>query len=251
MRSAEEMAVDVPEIIGVVVLGGLAGSLAGAAIHALAERLPAGMAPLRPVICTYCRGPLPAVLFMPGRRGACVSCGRTLSWYKPITEAAAAGVTVLALLLQGPGIAGLVAALFSLILLLILRVDWQYHLVSGIAVIPGLILAFGIAAARSEQDLISAVTAAAGAGLVFLGFYALGILLYRQPVLGFGDVLLAVLIGAMTGTHQVVLTLFIGMVIAVTAGGIIAMMIDHRNHRSPIPYGAYLCATAILVLLIG
>ncbi|CCF85264.1 prepilin peptidase [Nitrolancea hollandica] len=242
---------DVLEIIGIVALGGFTGSLAGTAIHALADRLPAGLTPAGPIICTGCRSRFPIDRFIPGRRGICGSCGQELSWYKPVTELAAAGITIVAFLLHGLSGAGLVAGIFSLILLLILRVDWQYHLISGITILPGLALALGAAAFRSEQELLSAATAAVGAGVVFLAFYAVGILLYRQPALGFGDVLLAMLIGAMTGTRQVVLALFIGMVVAVTAGGIIAVMIDHQNRRGFIPFGAYLCAAAILVLLLG
>lgn len=242
---------DALETIGIVALGGLTGSLAGAGIHALADRLPAGLAPVGPIICPHCRRVFPVDRFIPGRRGICGTCGRQLSWYKPVTEAAAAGITVLAILLHGLSSAGLAAGIFSLILLLILRIDWQHHLISSMTIIPGLILALGVAAFRSEQELVSAATATAGAGLVFLAFYALGIVLYRQPVLGFGDVLLATLIGAMTGTRQVVLALFIGMVIAVTAGGIIVLMIDHQTRRGFIPYGAYLCVASIVVLLLG
>ncbi len=242
---------DVLEIIGIVALGGLTGSLAGAGIHTLADRLPAGLTPAGPIICTGCRGRFPIDRFIPGRRGICRACGRELSWYKPVTEFTAAAITIVAFLLHGLSSAGLVAGIFSLILLLILRIDWQYHLISGITIIPGLALALGVAASRSERELLSAAIAATGAGLVFLVFYAIGILLYRQPVLGFGDVLLATLIGAMTGTRQVVPVLFIGMVVAVTAGGIIAMMIDHQNRRGFIPFGAYLCAVSILVLLLG
>ncbi len=240
---------DVLETIGIVVLGGFTGSLTGAAIHALADRIPAGLTPVGSIICTTCRRPFPVDRFIPGRRGLCGTCGRKVSWYKPVAEFTAAGITILAFLLHGLSGAGLVAAIFSLILLLIPRIDWQYHLISSMTIIPGLTLAFGIATFRSERELLSA--AAAGAGLVFLVFYAVGILLYRQPVLGFGDVLLAALIGAMTGTRQVVPALFIGMVVAVTAGGIIAMMIDFQNRRGFIPFGAYLCAVSILVLLVG
>jgi leader peptidase (prepilin peptidase)/N-methyltransferase len=243
--------VDVLETTAIIVLGALAGSLAGAVIHALADRIPAGLAAIGPVICTHCRGSYSFDRFIPGRRGSCASCGHVLSWYKPLTEAAAAGIVLLALLLHGLSLAGLVAAFFSLILLLILRIDWQHHLIPGVVIIPGLVLALGVAAFRSEPDLSSSAAAAAGAGLVFLGFYALGILLYRQPVLGFGDVLLATLIGAMTGTRKAVLALFVGMVIAVTAGGIIAMMLDGQDRRGHIPYGAYLCVASILVLLLS
>jgi leader peptidase (prepilin peptidase)/N-methyltransferase len=239
---------DLPTVIGTVLLGGLTGAFAGGVIHVVAVRLPVDLAPIGPMVCSRCQGVFPSDRFIPGRRGTCPSCGAMLPGHKPATEAAAAGITVLALLLHGLTYAGFRAAAFSLVLLLILRIDWQYHLIYPVTIVGGLILALGVTALHSTQDLASAAVAAAGAGAVFLVFFALAFLLYRQQALGFGDVLLATVIGAMTGFPQVVLAIFIGMVIAVAAGGIIALMIDPRRRHGAIPYDAYLCIAGILVL---
>jgi leader peptidase (prepilin peptidase)/N-methyltransferase len=84
--------------------------------------------------------------------------------------------------------------------------------------------------------------------LVFALFFALAMLIYRQQALGFGDILLAVLIGTMTGIHSILPALFAGMFLA-AVGGLLLIAIGIRTRRDYIPYGAYLCAGTILVLI--
>lgn len=230
------------------VLGGTVGAFAGALIHAVAVRLPAEQTALGAPVCTGCRQPLPARRLVPFTRGTCPSCGAPAPWHKTATEAAAALITVLALAVQGLNYRGVTAALFGLVLLLILRIDWIYHLIYTITIAPSLVLAFGAAAIRSSGMLLSAVLAAAAAAIVFGGLFALAILIYKQQALGFGDILLAALIGAMTGVRYVAPAIFIGMLLA-AVGGLFLIAIGKRTRRDYIPYGAYLCAGTILVLL--
>lgn len=131
-------------------------------------------------------------------------------------------------------------------LLLILRVDWQYHLIQDRAIIVGVVLALASAASQSLAALIGAVAAGLGAAMVFLLLYLLGRRLYGQAALGFGDVLLAGLIGAAVGPAAVVGTLLWGIVLGSLGGVLIALM--RRTLRTYIAYGAYLAAVAIGVL---
>ena len=94
---------------------------------------------------------------------------------------------------------------------------------------------------RSPSALISATIAGIGAGLLFALFFALAVFIYKQHALGFGDILLAVLIGTMTGIHSLIPALLLGMFLA-AAGGLLLIAIGVRTRRDYIPYGAYLCA---------
>ncbi|MCC6627546.1 MAG: prepilin peptidase [Chloroflexi bacterium] len=131
-------------------------------------------------------------------------------------------------------------------LLLILRVDWQYHLIQDRAIAVGVVLALASAASQSMAALVGAVAAGLGAAVVFLLLYLLGRRLYGQAALGFGDVLLAGLIGAAVGPAAVVGTLLWGIVLGSLGGVLIALM--RRTLRTYIAYGAYLAAVAIGVL---
>lgn len=144
---------------------------------------------------------------------------------------------------------GVAVSLFSLLLLLILRIDWQHHLIYTVTIVPGIMLALALAGLRSTTALLSASVAGIGAGLVFAFFFALAMLIYRKQALGFGDILLAVLIGTMTGVRSIIPALFLGMLLA-AAGGLLLVVIGMRTRRDYIPYGAYLCAGTIIVLLV-
>ncbi|MDI3340304.1 MAG: A24 family peptidase [Sphaerobacter sp.] len=242
------MATDVGTIAATVLVGGGVGAVAGALVHAVAERLPADREPLGTPICTGCGAPLGVGALVPFRRRACRACGAPPSWAKLATEVSGAAIVVAALLLQGMTYRGVTAALFSLLLLVILRIDWRHHLIYTATIVPGLVVAALAAAIHSPQMLLSAGVAAVGAGIFFALLFGLAVLIYRQHALGLGDILLAVLIGAMTGVGRVAPALFLGMLLA-AGGGLLLLALGRRGRRDYIPYGAYLCAGTILVLL--
>ena len=72
--------------------------------------------------------------------------------------------------------------------------------------------------------------------------------LYGRPVLGSGDVLLAILIGAMAG-RDTPRALFLGVVLA---GGLalVLLLLGRAGRKDPLPYGSCLAAGAIAALLL-
>lgn len=131
-------------------------------------------------------------------------------------------------------------------LLLILRVDWQYHLIHDRTIVGGVLLAFAAAGSQSTAALIGAALAGLGAAAAFFLFYLLARVLYRQAALGFGDVLLAGLIGAAVGPTAVLGTLLLGMVLASLGGLLISLL--RRSLRTYFAYGAYLAVATIAAL---
>lgn len=228
---------------------GAAGYLAGGFVHAIATRLPAGQTALGPPVCTSCAGePVRgnAWLIVPG---ACSRCGRNDRRAALATQLAGALLSALALLRYGITRDTLAVALFSLLLLLILRIDWEHHLIFTITIVPGIALALLLATLESPATLLSATVGGLGAAAVFGLFFLLGIVLYRRAALGAGDILLAGLIGTMTGVRGVVPALFLGM--ATAAGiGILLVALRRKSRMDYIPYGAYLCAGTIVALFL-
>lgn len=232
-----------------VLFGGVAGAAAGSLIHSAATRLPAGLGLLGAPRCPECGSELPTVSLLPGSSAHCSNCGWQDNVRRRATELAGALLTMLAIYGHGAAPAGLAIAAFSLLLLLILRIDWQHHLIYTTTIAPGLVLALGFAALRSPADLLSATLGALLAAGVFGLFFALGIVIYHRHALGAGDILLAGLIGAMTGLNHVLPAIFIGMLLA-ACGGLLLVLLGLRSRRDYIPYGAYLCAGAMLILLL-
>ncbi len=231
-----------------VVVAGIAGAFAGSLIHAAAVRLPSDLDPIGPPICASCSVVQPKRAMFPGWSGTCAACGFADNRVRWATEVAAMALAMTAIIVYHATLLGVGVALFSLLLLLILRIDWQHHLIFTITIVPGIVLALALAVLRSPSALVSASIAGVGAGLLFASFFALAVLIYRKQALGFGDILLAVLIGTMTGIRSIIPALFVGMLLA-AAGGVLLVAIGRRTRRDYIPYGAYLCAGTIIILL--
>ncbi len=236
-------------LIVAVLLAGVLGAFAGSLIHSASVRLPADLDPIGPPLCPNCSALQSSRALIPGWPKACPTCGASDHRQRWATEVAATVLAVSSIVVYRVTVLGIGVALFSLLLLLILRIDWQHHLIYTVTIVPGIVLALALATLRSPRALLSASVAGIGAGLLFAFFFALAILIYRKQALGFGDILLAVLIGTMTGVHAILSALFVGMLLA-AVGGLVLVLLGVRGRRDYIPYGAYLCAGTILVLFV-
>jgi leader peptidase (prepilin peptidase) / N-methyltransferase len=132
------------------------------------------------------------------------------------------------------------------VMLLILRLDWQFHLIDDRMIVAGVVLGLANAASYSTGHLIGAALAGVGAAAAFLLFYLLARVIYGQAALGFGDVLLAGLIGVAVGPTAVLGTLLFGMIFA-SLGGLLVSL-GRRSLRTYFAYGSYLAIATILVL---
>lgn len=132
-------------------------------------------------------------------------------------------------------------------LLLLALLDLHYHLLpyAGSLTLTGITLA-----AHFSQSTALGVWSALGAlsgGLFLWLIYRAARLAYGAPALGFGDVLLGLTLGAMTGPVGLWLALAVGMGI----GGAAALVWRLRGAptHARLPYGACLIAGAMAVEL--
>ena len=232
----------------------IVGTVAGLFIDHAAGAIPNERRLLALPTCPECGKPWRGLQLLPviGSLWSpkCAQCGASTSRLRPFTEIVTGVLFVLAYWRHGPGAAFVATAAFIAVLLVILRIDWRHHLIYPNTVLLGLVLAFGYAAIfpRQSNALLWSTVAAIGAAVLFLFLFVLAQVIYRQRALGFGDVLLAALIGAMAGTNTLV-ALVVGMVLA-ALGGLLLVALRVRTMRDYIPYGAYLCAGTIATLLI-
>jgi leader peptidase (prepilin peptidase) / N-methyltransferase len=231
----------------VVILGLVTGGIAGSLINAVATRLPAEGDP--PVVGPPLRPGThqPDSFALVPFAGAWQRGNGGIDLPKLATDLGATAITLFAFTRNDSWFDGVRAAVFALILLLILRIDWQHHLIFTITIAPAIIVALLFQAFDSMSALAWAVGAGVGAAFVFAFFFVLALVIYRRRALGFGDVLLAALIGAMTGSVAHV-AILLGMFLA-AIGGLFLIAIRVRSRTDYIPYGAYLCLGAIIVIL--
>ncbi len=232
----------------------LVGLCAGTWIDHAAAAIPARRAALSLPACPQCATPWRGLTLVPlvgplfARR--CGNCDAPIGWLRPLTEATTAILFALALWRFGLSAQFAATAVFCVVLLVILRIDWRHHLIFQNTILIGLMLALAYAAIASRQPnaLRDSSIGAVGAALLFLFLYGLALAIYKRRALGFGDVLLAALIGAMAGTDTV-MALMIGMILG-AGGGLLLVALRVRTMRDYIPYGAYLCAGTIITLLV-
>ena len=254
------------ELIPIAILGALSGGL----INALADDLPYRRRPGRP---TYPNGrprPIRAWLgitaFLFGLRRPHPGAAK-LSWRYPVTETATAALMAAAFVIMGrsPNAAGgqmLIWLMYMAILILITVIDLEHRLIMLVCVAPAAGLAL-FAAARFPHPGPTLAAALAGGGFAFavFGLIYQGGRLFRHLIerrrgettdddaFGFGDVMLAGLSGLMLGWPDALLAMFISIFL----GGLGAAFYLARSHpvSRAIPYGPYIAAATIIVMLWG
>ncbi len=144
----------------------------------------------------------------------------------------------------------LVIVAFVLQLTLALLIDLWHRLVYPALVLVGVVSGVALNALAGTEGVLSCVIAALLGVLVFVLLYLLGRLLLRVEAIATGDIMLAGMIGAMTGLDKLFPALLWGMILAGVFA--VALLASGRGRRGQyMPYGPGLCLGAMLVLALS
>ncbi len=175
----------------------------------------------------------------------CGSCREPISWRYPVLELATAGLAAGSILAFGANWRGLAVMVMALALVPVVVIDLEHKLIPNIVVLPAAAIALVFAVLHNPDRWWVPVAGALGAAM-FLGILWL---LYPRGM-GFGDVKLALLLGAVLGA-SVIPALFI----AFAAGSILGIVLMARHgasaRKTTIPFGPYLAAGALVALWVG
>jgi prepilin signal peptidase PulO-like enzyme (type II secretory pathway) len=244
------------------------GMLVSALINALADRVVGVDEPIWSAThCRACLAPLPAAsplaLAEFKRRRVCEKCGKPASLRRALVQVALP-LAFLALVarasfalqwnssrvaLPGWEFVTLGAVLFTA-LAFVFVVDLEHRLIYDLSIWPPLLLILLIAGTHSVKSLPSLVLSGVIAGGLFLIFYGLGWLIYREEALGFGDVKLAALMGVASGWPGVLTALGITMVCGFVAAALL-LAVDTSSRRSFIPFGVFMVIGVVGAVLVG
>jgi leader peptidase (prepilin peptidase) / N-methyltransferase len=242
----------------VLAVGLILGSFLNVCIH----RLPLGESVVSPGSrCPKCGSAVRAWQNVPVvswilLRARCATCRAPISWRYPAVEALT-GLTALALWRGfGPSWAFTIAAVFSLMLIVLFFTDYDHQLLPDLVTLPG--FAVGLALAWYNPFLgdpgwpriVAAMTGAAlGSGIL----WSIGALYSRLrgvEAMGFGDVKMMAFVGAFTGPAGVAVTLFAASVVG-AAIGLALIPLKGKNLQNALPFGCFLAPAALVALLWG
>jgi leader peptidase (prepilin peptidase)/N-methyltransferase len=216
---------------------------------------------------------LPRNLSVVGPRSFCPSCEKTVAWYDNIplfswlilrgrcrhcpapipiryflVELAGAACVMIGIARFGWTVHGLSASFFLLLLLNIAMIDWQHMIIPHTLTISGMVIGLVLSLFGNPalpEALLGGVIGAAAVLAVSYGYK-----LARGVIgMGGGDVMLMGMVGVFLGPWGVPAVLFggalFGTLFAVTAGR------GRVEGASKLPFGTFLAAAAVVVLLFG
>jgi len=247
-------------------LGGafLIGAVVGSFLNVVIYRVPRGRSIVWPGShCPYCGLPIrprdnvPILRFL-WLRGRCRECHGPISFQYPLVEAGSGVLFALCLQRFGPTPFLLVAWAFAAALLAVSVIDARLRIIPDVVTLPGTMLAFvlpGVANLLGRGDLwpVSMTDVLFGyfVGAGSLLAVAVGyLLLTGREGMGLGDVKLMGLCGALLGWKGVLLAILLGSVIG-TLVAVPLVLLRGGGRRTELPFGPYLAAGSLVVLLYG
>lgn len=250
-----------PIIIAIV------GYLSGVLINALADSLPRSRAVERPT-CMECGAPRRPLAwsglaaYLSGTQ-KCEYCATPVRYRSPMVEAMAIIWPLVLYSIDPSPLFFWPAFLLSMYFLLIMVIDYEHRLILFVVTIPGAVVLAVIGLLDPSRGPEKTLLGGLVGFLAVFGLYLLGGLFARlvwrlrnQPIeevaFGFGDVILAGVIGLAVGYPGIILALVLG----VLAGGIFSLgyllvMVLRSRYEAfmPIPYSPFLIFGAMFVYI--
>jgi leader peptidase (prepilin peptidase)/N-methyltransferase len=179
--------------------------------------------------------------------GKCRSCRLPISPMYPLVELGTGLIWAMLFWHFGPTLHALGGALFFTILLGIALTDFRNYIIPDEFTVGGLVVGLLLAAAGGMAGLGTALLGAAvGFGTLWLVGWA-GTALFKKEAMGGGDIKMMAMVGAFTGWMGVLLTIFLGAIIAVLI--FVPILIFRRDKL--VPFGIFLALGAAVTWIAG
>ena len=235
---------DIPPAV-VAVLTAVLGLVIGSFLNVVVHRVPRGESVVNPPsACPRCGGPIRArhnvpVLGWLVLRGRCHDCGSPITARYPLVEAGTGALFALAGLRFADRPLLLAAYLgFAAIAMALALIDLDVHRLPNVIVLPsypGLGVLLVLAA-----DGAALLRAAEGAALLFALFFLIA--MAAPGAMGFGDVKLAGVVGAMTAylSWGAFLVAGFGGFLLGAVVGLLLISVRRAGRRTAVPFGPFL-----------
>lgn len=241
----------------VVILGilfFLLGAVMGSFFNVIIYRLPENISIIKPP--SHCPGcgkkihwedniPILSYIILNGK---CRNCDFHIPITYLIVETISAFLFLFSYLRFGISLELCTFLIFISLLIPISFIDLKTTLIPDSIAIPGIILGLALSIFRGLV-LISLIGTIVGTFLV-LTIIMIGKRIYKQEVMGDGDIRLVAMIGAFVGWAGVLLTIMIGSFLGAVYG-LIQIKRGKLTMKSQVPFGPYLAIGGIISFLYG
>lgn len=244
-----------PDLLGQATAA-LIGAAAGVLVMGIADQFARSRALWPLPICRACGSRRPALTFIPVlgpvlARERCAGCRTDGPWLLAIVAQLVAALLGV-LLYRRYGVGPLLGctAIEATVLLAVAVIDLEHRLIPTLLVYPTILFALATSQAWPNLGIGSSLLGGALAFGLFFGLALVARLTFGEGALGDGDVTLATLIGVMCGYPMVVVSLALGALFG-GVGAMLLLLLRRTPFGSTIPYGPYLVAGVLYVLVIG
>ncbi|TFW30383.1 prepilin peptidase [Duganella callida] len=205
--------------------------------------------------CPHCGHQITAMENIPvlswlALRGKCSSCKAPISARYPLVELLTAALSFLVVWKLGSGGAGLGGLFFLYSLIAMTFIDYDTKLLPDDLTYPLIWAGLLININATFVPLRDAVIGAAAGYLALWSVYWLFKLVTGKDGMGYGDFKLLAALGAWLGWAMLPMIILLSSVVGALVG--VALIVFARRARNnPIPFGPYLAAAGLIVLLYG
>jgi leader peptidase (prepilin peptidase)/N-methyltransferase len=233
----------------------LVGFMVGSFLNVCIYRLPRGASIVfPPSSCPSCAQPIKwyhnvPILGWLVLRGRCASCDAPIAVRYPIVEGITGAVFLLHYLAIGPEWLLLPRLAFAAALIVLFAIDLEHQILPDAITLPGIVIGFASSLVLSPGWWSSLIGIVVGGGLP----WALGEVYFRVRKvegLGFGDVKMLAMIGAVLGWPLMLLTLLLASFSGAIVGGLL-IAAGKGGRQLRLPFGTFLAIAALVAGLYG
>ena len=238
-----------------LVLAGVLGAILGSFLNVCIYRLPRDLSVVSPPSsCPACGAQIRwhhniPVLGWLVLRGRCADCRAPISARYPIVEAITGAVFLLHLVVIGVDPLLPVRLAFAAAMIVLFAIDLEHQILPDVITLPGIVLGFAASLFLPPGWVSSLIGIVIGGGLP----WALAEIYVRVrgvEGLGFGDVKMLAMIGAVLGWPLMLLTLLLASLAGTLVG--VALLASGRGGRHlRLPFGTFLAVAAVAAGLYG
>lgn len=228
------------------------GAILGSFYNVVGYRLPKQESIITPPShCPNCNHKLTAIELIPIlsyiiQKGKCRHCHAPISSFYPLFEFITGLLFTLTYLSYGLTLELIIALTFISMLIIIIISDYKYMIINDeVLIFFNMLLGVEILIIHGLTPLLYSIIYGALAFLTMLLIKKIGDAIFKKESMGGGDIKLMFSFGLVLGYPMAILSIFVGSLI----GFPISLILLNKNQDHIIPFGPFLAAGAIIILL--